>query len=107
MQILEPIVDLLSQEQAQNTKILDIAALTTVADQMVIASGTSERHVKAMASRLKEWAKQEAIPLLGVEGEEEGRWILMDFNNVLVQLMHPETRQFYQLEALWQPLHAD
>ena len=80
--------------------------ITSVADNMVIASGTSNRHVKALADSVADAAKSAGFPPIGTEGENTGEWILVDLGDVIVHLMLPATREFYDLERLWKnPQH--
>ncbi|HXQ30539.1 MAG TPA: ribosome silencing factor [Steroidobacteraceae bacterium] len=87
--------------KAQNVAVLDVRELTDVTDTIVIASGTSDRHVKSLAGRVVERAKQAGFRSLGVEGEREGEWVLVDLRDVIVHVMLPRVREFYALEKLW------
>ncbi|MBT8149026.1 MAG: ribosome silencing factor, partial [Gammaproteobacteria bacterium] len=73
----------------------------TIADTMIIASGTSNRHVKSLADNVVQEAKQRGIRAIGVEGDDVAEWVLVDFGAVLVHVMLPATRAFYDLESLW------
>ena len=95
--IVEAIDDLKGQEVTS----LYIGDVTSVADWMVIASGTSNRHVKSIANNVAFEAKKAGEPALGIEGEDEGEWVLIDFTDVVVHIMLPTTRKFYDLESLW------
>ena len=92
----------LDDQKAENIVVLDVRELTSVTDRMIICSGRSERHVKAIASKLVELGKKSDRAPLGVEGLEHGRWVLIDLNDVIVHVMLPEVRDFYQIESLWQ-----
>ncbi len=91
----------LDDAKALDVLELDIRALTQIADWMVVASGTSTRHVLALAERLREAGVKHGQKPAGVEGDNDGEWVLMDFGDVLVHLMLPATREFYDLEGLW------
>ena len=80
---------------------LDVRGLTSVTDYMVFCSGTSNRHVKSLADNVEQEAKQRGAKLLGAEGQQEGDWVLVDFGDVIVHVMLPETRAFYDLERMW------
>lgn len=99
--INKALVDALQELKAIDIQVLDVRDLTTITDTMIIASGRSDRQVRAMADKLIEKAKQLGIPPIGVEGEQEGTWILVDMGDVIAHLMHPTTRAYYQLEKLW------
>jgi ribosome-associated protein len=95
------IVDALDDLKAINTVCLDVSGLTDVMDHMVIASGTSSRHVKSLASNVGVEAKKVGVPPIGIEGADVGEWVLVDFGDVVVHVMLPATRDFYDLERLW------
>lgn len=95
------IVEALDDAKAANILELDIRSLTQIADWMVVASGTSTRHVLALASRLREAGVRHGLKPTGVEGENGGEWVLLDFGDLIVHLMLPATREFYDLEGLW------
>ena len=95
------IVEALDDAKAANILELDIRPLTQIADWMVVASGTSTRHVLALASRLREAGVRHGLKPTGVEGENGGEWVLLDFGDLIVHLMLPATREFYDLEGLW------
>ncbi len=95
------VVDALDDLKAVNPVTLDVKALTDVMDYLVIASGTSNRHVKSLADNVCMKAREEGVRPLGVEGEDAGDWVLVDFGDVVVHVMLPATRDFYDLERLW------
>lgn len=96
----------LEDTKAIDVRVLDVRALTTMTDFMVIASGRSDRHVRAMAERVVERAKEAGMRPLGVEGAQAAEWVLIDLGDVLVHAMQAHTREFYQLEKLWESTHA-
>jgi len=81
---------------------IDVSSLNPLTDRFVIASGSSNRHVKAMAENLIMKAKAAGFPPLGVEGQKQAEWVLVDLNDIVVHLMLPKTRAFYNLEKLWE-----
>jgi ribosome-associated protein len=95
----------LEDMKAVNVKVLDVRGLTDIADVMVIASGTSDRHVRSIADRLVEKAKSAGCRPLGTEGARDGEWVLVDLQDIVVHVMLPRVREFYGLERLWE--HAD
>jgi ribosome-associated protein len=95
------VIDALDDLKAVNTVTLDVTDLTDVTDYLVITSGTSNRHVKSLANNVVVEAKKAGLPPLGVEGDDVGEWVLVDFGDVVVHVMLPATRDFYDLERLW------
>ena len=95
------VIDALEDLKAINVVTLDVAGLTDVMDFLIIASGTSSRHVKSLADNVCMQAKKREVRPLGVEGEDAGEWVLVDFGDVVVHVMLPATRDFYDLERLW------
>lgn len=91
----------LADLKAQHVTTLDVRPLTSLADIMIIASGTSTRHVKALADEVQVKAKAAGFMPVGTEGEKEGEWVLIDLAGVIVHVMLPATRVFYDLERLW------
>lgn len=93
----------LSDVKAQDVVELDVRGLTNISDAIVIASGTSTRHVKALADNVAEEAKKAGFRPIGVEGERDAEWVLIDLGHVVVHVMLPTARRFYDLESLWKP----
>lgn len=91
----------LQELKAVDIHILDVSGLTTVTDTMIIASGNSDRQIRALADNLVKRAKENGIRPLGVEGELAADWVLVDLGDVIVHIMRPDTRAYYQLEKLW------
>lgn len=87
--------------KAVELRVIDVRASSAVTDFVVIASGTSGRHVKSLAGSVQRKAKDAGVIPLGVEGEQAGEWVLVDLRDVIVHVMLPRARAFYQLEKLW------
>ena len=102
-ELKQVVVEALGDLKAVNTVSLHDSELTDVMDYLGIASGTSNRHVKSLADNVRTEAKKRGTPALGVEGEDAGEWVLVDFGDVVVHVMLPATRDFYDLERLWTP----
>jgi ribosome-associated protein len=100
------VVEALEELKAANIKVLDVRSLTDITDIMVIASGTSDRHVRSVADRVIEKAKEAGFRPFGIEGERDGEWVLVDLPDVLVHIMLPRVREFYGLEKLWSEFHS-
>ena len=101
-QLQQLVVSSLEDFKAADIQVLDVSGNNPLTERMVIASGNSTRHVKSMAENLIVKAKSEGNPPLGVEGVNEGEWVLVDLNDVIVHMMLPQTRAFYNLEKLWE-----
>ncbi len=95
------IVQSLDDDQAIDITKLDLKGKTSIADYMVIASGTSNRHVGAMTDHLLRRIKSNGIKGTSVEGAAQADWVLIDAGDVLIHLFRPEVREFYKLEKLW------
>ncbi len=87
--------------KAKDVVEIDVRGKSSVCDYMVIASGTSTRHVKSIADEVVKFAKKLDVMPLGVEGEREAEWVLVDLGDVVVHVMLPRVREFYALERLW------
>ncbi|HUY83360.1 MAG TPA: ribosome silencing factor [Steroidobacteraceae bacterium] len=93
--------DALSDMKAQAITVLDVRGITDIADTLVIASGTSDRHVRSIAERVIEKAKGAGFRPHGVEGLRDAEWVLIDLHDTIVHVMLPRVREFYGLEKLW------
>jgi ribosome-associated protein len=100
-QLLECVRQATEELKARDVVEIDVIGKSSVTDFMVIASGTSSRHVKSIADEVVKFAKNLGIMPLGVEGEREAEWVLVDLGDVLVHVMLPRVREFYALERLW------
>ncbi len=87
--------------KAQNVQEIDVRGKTSIADILIVASGTSTRHVKSLADEVVKFAKQAGMQPLGVEGQREAEWVLVDLGDIVVHVMLPRVREFYGLERLW------
>ena len=87
--------------KAESVVVLDVCQQASFTDIMIFASGTSSRHVSAIADSLIDSAKQAGVEILGVEGETVGEWVLVDLGDVVVHIMLPDVRLYYELEKLW------
>ncbi len=97
----EIVAGALDDLKAVDVHMLDVRHLTTVTDAMVVASGRSDRHVRAIAGAVVEQCKKAGFRPLGVEGERSGEWVLVDLADLVVHVMLPRVREFYNLEKLW------
>ena len=100
-QLVELAVAALEDMKAQDITVLDVRDKTSITDVMVIASGSSSRQVKSLADNVLEKVKEQGVKPIGSERQEGGEWVLIDLGNVVVHVMQPATRQFYDLERLW------
>jgi ribosome-associated protein len=92
---------LLLDYKATDVVLLDLRGVTDMTDFFIVASGTSDTHVRSTGQRLLEEMKREGNPAHHIEGLEQGRWVLLDFVDFVVHIFHPTLRNFYQLERLW------
>ncbi len=104
--LLDLVTDALDDGKAEDIKSFDVSTLTSIADFMVVATGRSSRQVKALAERVADAARKRKVKPLGMEGEQTSEWVLVDLGDVIVHVMQPETRAFYQLEKLWDSVPA-
>ena len=100
---LKVVKDALADMKAVDARILDVRGLTDISDYMVVASGTSDRHVRSIADNVVRLAKAAGVRPFGVEGAKDGEWVLVDLPDVMVHVMLPRVREFYGLEQLWEP----
>ncbi len=100
-QLAQSVVAALEDAKARDIRLIDVRHLTSMTDYMVIASGTSDRHVKSVAGSVVDAMKKAGHRPLGVEGENDGEWVLVDLQDALVHVMLPRVREFYNLEKLW------
>ncbi|EEH67292.1 iojap-like protein [Acinetobacter sp. ATCC 27244] len=98
---LKVVHEALTDVKAKDILELDVSSISNVADAIVIASGTSTRHVKALADNVADEARKAGFRPIGVEGERDAEWILIDLGHVVVHVMLPTARKFYDLESLW------
>jgi len=95
------VVDLLFDRKAVNVILLDLRGVSSATDWFVVASGTSDTHVGAIADSVIDEMKKEGVRPLNVEGAREARWVLVDYFDFVLHVFHPQAREFYQLERLW------
>ena len=95
------VFDALEELKAKDIREIDVRGKTSIADTLFVVSGTSARHVKSIADEVVKFAKAAGVMPLGVEGEREGEWVLVDLGDVIVHVMLPRIREFYGLERLW------
>lgn len=97
----EVVIKAIEDLKARETSEIDVRGKTSVTDLIVITSGTSTRHVRSIADEVVRAAKKAGLPPIGVEGEREAEWVLVDLGDIVVHVMLPRTREFYGLERLW------
>lgn len=105
MELLKEIVRVLDKKKARNIKAIEITEHSIVADYFIICSGTSNTHVKSLADEVEYELKEQGVAPYNIEGKATG-WILLDYNGVLVHVFTEETREYYNLERLWQDARA-
>ncbi|MEZ5494090.1 MAG: ribosome silencing factor [Pseudomonadales bacterium] len=98
---LAVILNALDDLKAQNVVAIDVTRLSDVMDTLVIASGSSNRQVRGLAQHAAEESKKNGMPAMGSEGMDDGEWALVDFGDLVLHVMQPEVREFYELEKLW------
>ena len=100
-ELMQVVVAAMADMKAVDVTTLNVAGFTSITDYMLIASGTSDRHVKSIADKIIEAVKTEGKSPLGVEGQDYGEWVLVDLGDVVAHIMQPRVRDFYKLENLW------
>jgi ribosome-associated protein len=98
----EVVLAALADMKAVDVRAIDVRGYTDITDTMVVASGTSDRHVKSIADRVLQRCKEAGFRPFGMEGERDGEWVLVDLQDVVLHVMLPRIRQFYALEKLWE-----
>ncbi|AEQ95839.1 protein of unknown function superfamily [Xanthomonas oryzae pv. oryzicola BLS256] len=99
--LLATVREAVEELKAKDVVEIDVRGKSSVCDYMVVVSGTSTRHVKSIADEVVKFAKRLEVMPLGVEGEREAEWVLVDLGDVVVHVMLPRVREFYALERLW------
>ena len=100
-QLLEFVIDKADDIKAVDIVTLDMTEKSSITDYMVVCSGTSKRHVQSIANNVALEAKAEKLDIIGIEGQTEGEWVLLDLGDVVLHVMQESAREFYQLEKLW------
>jgi ribosome-associated protein len=100
-QLRQRVLAALEELKAKDVREIDVRGKTSIADSLIIASGTSTRHVKSIADEVVKYVKQAGMMPLGVEGQREAEWVLVDLGDIVVHIMLPRIREFYGLERLW------
>ena len=100
--LAQVVLDALADMKAVDVKALDVRGITDITDTMVVASGTSDRHVKSIADRVVQRCKEAGFRPYGIEGERDGEWVLLDLHDLVLHVMLPRVREFYALEKLWE-----
>jgi ribosome-associated protein len=98
----DTVLGALAELKAVDVRALDVRGITDITDTMVVASGTSDRHVKSIADRVVQRCKEAGYRPYGLEGERDGEWVLLDLQDVVLHVMLPRVREFYALEKLWE-----
>ena len=97
----EEILKALNDAKGQDIRVINVRGVTDFTDEMILVSGTSSRHVQTLADKVKSHLRDLGVRAVGTEGEKVGDWVLIDFGDVVVHVMRPQIRDFYNLEKLW------
>lgn len=97
----QAVIDALEDIKGFDIAVMDVRKLTNITNYMIVASATSSRQAKAMGDNVREKMKEKGYDIRGTEGEKEGEWVLVDLNDIVVHIMVPATRAYYNLEQLW------
>jgi ribosome-associated protein len=97
----QEILNALNDAKGQDIRVINVGGLTDFTDEMILVSGTSSRHVQTLADKVKSRLRELGVRAVGTEGESVGDWVLIDFGDVVVHVMRPQIRDFYNLEKLW------
>lgn len=101
-QLQQLVIEKLDDMKAQDIKVIDVRGKSSITDLMIIATGNSTRHVKSLAQTVELAAKEAGVKPLGMEGEQQGDWVLLDLNDIILHVMLANVRDFYNLEKLWE-----
>ena len=100
-QLLTKVTEALSDKKGQQIEVINVRNKCSFTDDMLIVTGTSNRHVKSLANEVSMTSKKHGMIPLGIEGADTGEWVLVDLGDIVVHIMQPKIREFYQLEKLW------
>ncbi|MBO8164156.1 MAG: ribosome silencing factor [Brevibacillus sp.] len=95
------VVQAAEEKKAENIVVIDISKLSVIAEYFVICHGNNERHVQAIVTEIRDKAHKQGLNVRGIEGAEDGRWVLIDLGDVVAHVFHREDREFYNIERLW------
>ena len=101
-ELLKIVLDTLDDRKGQNIKTINVQGKTSITDFMVLVTGTSQRHIQSLSDYVVEKVKENGFLPLGIEGEQGSEWVLLDLGDIILHLMTAQTREFYQLEKLWE-----